>query len=301
MKNIFWRSALSTAAIAYSLVGNPSVAAEQEVAKTQSNLEEVKVIGHPLSAEGLAQASVVLAGAELDRKLQGSIGATIAFEPGIHSTSFGEAVGRPVIHGQSGARVRVMEDRIDVMDVSVTSSDHATSIEPFIADRVEVLKGASTLLYGTGAIGGVVDVHTGRIPHEVPEKPVVGRAELRYADNADASVGAVRLDGGAGNLAWHLDGSSRDAGNYDIPGFAESARQRALEEAELEAGEEGEEEARGVLPGSDLNARGGAIGASYVSDRGFAGFAVSRMEAKYGLPGGHAHEEEGEEHEGEEQ
>ncbi len=264
--------------------------------KAPLRLEQVDVIGHPLSAEGLAQATVVLTGDRLARELQASIGATVANIPGIHSASFGQAVGRPVIHGLGGPRVRVMEDRIDTMDVSVTSADHATTIEPFIADRVEIHKGASTLLYGSGAIGGVVDVHTGRIPHEVPDKPITGRAEARIDDSADTQVGALRLDGGGGNFAWHIDAFQRDADDYEIPGFAESRALRELEEAEG-GEEEGEEEARDELPGSDLDVTGGAVGFSFIGERGFIGLAVSQLEAEYGLPGGHGHHEH--EHEGE--
>ena len=116
--------------------------------RSDSIVEEVIVIGHPLSAEGIAQASDVLAGEELERKVADSIGATVAGEPGIHNSSFGVAAGRPVIHGLDGARVRVLEDRIDTLDVSVTSGDHAVTVDPFIADRIEILKGSATLLYG---------------------------------------------------------------------------------------------------------------------------------------------------------
>lgn len=301
-------SALPLTAQAATVNGAPvkssAMKAKQTLHKTPASskystkLEELEVVAHPLSAEGLSQAATVLTGAELSRKLQGSIGATVAQEPGIHSASFGQAVGRPVIHGLGGARVRIMEDRIDTMDVSVTSSDHAATVEPFIADRVEVLKGASTLLYGSGAIGGVVDIHTGRIPHSVPEKLISGRAEVRYDDNADTQTGAFRLDGGSGNFAWHVDGFHRDANNYEIPGFAESSRLHALEEAEAEEhGEEHEEEhQRGELEGSDLNTKGGAFGVSYAGESSFLGLAVSRLESRYGLPGEHAHEEEEEDH-----
>ena len=198
-------------------------------------------MGHPLSAEGLATPADVLADPELKRKLADSIGATVANEPGIHSSSFGVAVGRPVIHGLGGARVRVMEDRIDAMDVSVTSGDHAVTVDPFIADRVEIFKGSRTLLYGSGAIGGVVDTHTGRTPHTVPEE-WGGKLSLGWVDNADAGNGSFRLDGGAGSLAWHLDGFRRDADDYEIPGFAESALLRSMEEEQEEEGHEGEEE-----------------------------------------------------------
>lgn len=269
-----------------------AVQAENEA----TTLEEVLVTSHPLSAEGIAQANSVIEGEELHRDVKASLGATVAAQPGVHSASFGNAVGRPVIHGLAGARVRTMEDRIDSLDASVTSQDHATTIEPFIADRIEILKGSSTLIYGSGAIGGVVDVHTGRIPHVVPEK-LQGRAEVRYGDNADQTTGALRLDGGSGNFAWHVDAFGRNANEYEIPGNAESRRLHEAEEHD-EHEEEGEAESTGTLPGSELETAGGAIGFSWIQDSFFAGLSVSRFDAEYGLPGGHAHAEE-EDHEDE--
>ena len=297
---------------------------ETQPERAHSIIEEVLVVGHPLSAEGLAQAHDVLAGEELDRKAADSIGATVANEPGIHNSSFGVAAGRPVIHGLDGARVRVLEDRIDTLDVSVTSGDHAVTVDPYIADRIEILKGSATLLYGSGAIGGVVDTHTGRIPHEVPDR-ITGKLDVRAGDNGDGKNGSFRLDGGGGNFAWHLDGFARERDDYEIPGYAESARFMAMEEEHdededhEEDGEEGEdhdedeeededhegeeehadeeEPIRDMLPGSGLEAYGGAAGFSFVSDRGFIGVSVSRMESEYGIPGhshfhGHEHDED---------
>ncbi|MEM6606358.1 MAG: TonB-dependent receptor [Pseudomonadota bacterium] len=281
------------------------------LAQSEENIEEVIVRAHPLSAEGLAQPIAVLTGGDLDRALAPSIGETLQSLPGVHNSSFGQAVGRPVIRGLAGPRVKVMEDRIDSLDVSVSSPDHMTMVEPFTADSIEVLKGPSTLLYGSGAIGGIVDVHTGRIPTAQTEE-LSGSIGVRGADNADQRTAAGRLDGGVGNFAFHVDGFYRDADEYEIPGFAESAALRALEEAEEEhgdedghEGEEGEEEAFGTLPNSQLEANGFALGGSYIGESGFFGLAVSRYDAEYGLPGhGHEHEEEHEgeeeEHEGEE-
>ena len=288
-------------------------------------IEEIIVRAHPLAGEGLAQPNDVLDADELERKAVDNIGATVGNEPGIHNSSYGAGAGRPVIHGLGGARVRVMEDRIDTLDVSVSSGDHAVTVDPFIAERVEILKGSATLLYGSGAIGGVVDVHTGRIPREVPER-VRGVLDLRGSDNGDGRNGAFRLDGGGGNLAWHLDGLAREADDYDIPGFAESAYLHALEEMEEmedhhdedEHGaddhdeaddhdhddedehhdedephdeDEHEEEVHGHLPGSGLEVRGGSAGFSFVGDRGFVGLAVSRLDSEYGIPGhSHAHD-----------
>ena len=296
-------------AAAALLAAAPFASGQEEPEEEQDDtIEEIVIIGHPLSAEGLATPTDVLGNGELQRKLADSIGATVAGEPGIHSSSFGVAVGRPVIHGLGGARVRVMEDRIDAMDASVTSGDHAVTVDPFIADRVEIFKGSGTLLYGSGAIGGVLDTHTGRIPHTVPEE-LGGKLNLGWADNADAVNGSFRLDGGAGSFAWHLDGFRRDADDYEIPGFAESALLRAMEEEHEEEGHEGEEgeeeeeheeeqEVFGVLPGSGLDVQGGSAGFSIVGDRGFIGVAVSNLDAEYGIPGhgdAHGHEEEGKE------
>ena len=167
----------------------PTIVASEEDATTESaaaddpSIEILEVQAHPLSGEGLSQAAVALEGEDLEREVAANIGETVARQPGVHSAGFGEAVGRPVIHGMSGARIRIMEDRIDTMDASVTSGDHATAVDPFrVANRVEILKGPSTLLYGSGAIGGVVDVHTGRIPHG-PRERISGKVEVRGTDN----------------------------------------------------------------------------------------------------------------------
>ena len=273
-------------------------------------IEEIVVVAHPLGGEGLAQAADVLEADELERKVGDNIGATVGNEPGIHNSSFGTGAGRPVIRGLAGARVRVMEDRIDTLDVSVSSGDHAVTVDPFIAERVEVLKGSATLLYGSGAIGGVVDVQTGRIPREVPER-VHGALDLRGSDNGDGRNGAFRLDGGGGSIAWHFDAFAREADDYDIPGFAESAVLHAQEQEEEhhdedeeheeheehaddhddEEGHHDEEEVRGRLPGSGLEVQGGSVGFSFVDDRGFVGLAVSGLDSEYGIPGhSHAHD-----------
>lgn len=299
--------------ISAAIVGALSAAMLPGAGHAQNNssdqLEEVVVSSHPLSGEGLSQAVELIQGEELHRALDSNIGSTLSKLPGVRSASFGKAVGRPVIHGLGGPRIKVMEDRIDSLDVSVTSGDHAVGIDPFIAEKIEVLKGASTLLYGSGAIGGVVDVHTGRIPHAVPEHLISGGIETRFDNNTDGNATALKLNGGAGSFAWHLDASIRDGDEYEIPGFTESSQLRALEEAEHEEEEEEgeeheeEEEARDILPGSQFESDSFAAGFSFVQDWGFVGVAFSRLEAKYGLPGGHGHEEEheeGEEEEGEE-
>ena len=275
------------ALIALSLLAASAAQAQDaQPARVDDGIEEVVVRAHPLSAQGLAQASLVVEGEELRRNMSVAIGETLARQPGIHNASFGPAAGRPVVRGLSGPRVRVMEDRLDTLDVSVTSVDHATTVDPLVADRIEVLKGASTLVYGSGAIGGVVDVHTGRIPNQRRES-LSGGIEAR-AENSTEQVSTVgELDFGAGPVAFHVDGFRRDANEYDIPGCVESSEQRGAE-----GGEPCEQS--GTLPGSELETSGGAFGTSYVGKRGFVGFAVSRYDSEYGLPGAHGHGEHGE-------
>lgn len=304
MKNIRPKKRHSAALVALAL----SAFNQAAIAQADNDLEEIVIKTHPLHEQGLSQSVEVLRGEELLDALDSNLGDTLANQPGIRSASFGAAVGRPVIHGLAGARIKTTEDHIDSLDVSVTSTDHAVTIEPFIADQISVLKGASTLIYGSGAIGGVVDTETGRIPTERNEKPISGRAEVRLGDNGDSEIGVARLDGNLGNsLAWHFDAFSKQADDYEIDGLAESSFQIAREEAEEAAeGEEGhdeehgEEEAEGLVEGSRYDVSGFAAGTSWVGERGHLGFSISTTDAEYGLVGGHGHEEEEEEHDEEE-
>jgi iron complex outermembrane receptor protein len=134
--------------------------------KQPKDLAAVEVRATPLSdtAENIALPVDVLTGSTLDAAKAGTLGETVAKLPGVQSSNFGPGVGRPIIRGLDGARVQVLSDGLGSGDVSTVSVDHAVSIEPFLAEQIEVLKGPATLLYGSGAIGGAVNVVDGRIP-----------------------------------------------------------------------------------------------------------------------------------------
>lgn len=200
----------------------------------------------------------VLAGSDLDEARAGTIGQTVANLPGVQTTSFGQGVGRPVIRGLDGARVSVLSDGLGSEDVSNVSQDHAVTVEPFLADQIEILKGPSTLLYGSGAIGGVVNVVDGRIPQTVPTNGLSGRVQIGYDSVSDGNTEAFRVDAGGDGFALHADGLNRRDGNYDIPD--------------------------GTLPNSYVRTNAGAIGASAIGDWGFLGFSVSRYLDTYGNP-----------------
>jgi iron complex outermembrane receptor protein len=264
----------------------------------------VRAVPLPQTAEDLTRPVEVLSGARLDEVKANSLGETVSRLPGVQSSYFGPGVGRPIIRGLDGARVQVLSDGLASGDVSTVSVDHAVSIEPFLAEQIEVLKGPATLLYGSGAIGGAVNVVDGRIPETVTAEPFTGRAELRAGSGNDEKTGMARIDAtsASGNVVFHADILHRETGDYDIPGFAESA---ALREAEEEEGEE-HDEISGTLPNSFVRTDSGALGVSYVGERGFLGVGASLFNTRYGIPGhAHAHEdheehEEGEHEEGEE-
>ena len=160
----------------------------------------------------------VLKGDELIMKIGRSIGETLKDEPGISSQSFGPGVGTPVIRGQAGPRVRVLNNGIGSNDVSQLSPDHATSVEPILVERIEVLRGPATLLYGSGAIGGVVNVIDNRIPSRLFSKLLGGALEQRFDSAANESTTAMKVEGSKGSLAYHLDGFFRTRGNFSIGG-----------------------------------------------------------------------------------
>ncbi|HEY7776783.1 MAG TPA: TonB-dependent receptor plug domain-containing protein, partial [Kineobactrum sp.] len=249
----------------------------------------------------------VLTGEDLRRSARSTIGDTLGDIPGLANASFGPGVGQPVIRGQQGPRVTVLQNGTSSADASSVSADHAVSVDSLLADSIEVLRGPATLLYGAGAIGGVVNVIDNRIPRQRIEG-VTGGAELRHDSASDMDTAIVRMDAGSGNFAFHIDGLYRDWNNLDIPGLA--AREHDEDHEEEHAGEEHEEHEEeaettdGYIDNTGGRTRNLTLGSSYHFDRGLVGLAVSRLENNYGIPAGaHGHHEEGhegEEHEGEE-
>lgn len=258
-----------------------------------SAADEIHLDGIVVTASPLARApdeisapTSVLAGAALTQRQQPTLGETLTSLPGVDSTWFGPGASRPVIRGLGGDRIRVLTGGVGTMDASVVSPDHAVSVDPLLIDRVEIVRGPATLLYGGGAIGGVVNVIDGRIPESLPAGPLTGRLEVRGDNAAAERAGAAVLTGAAGRLAWRLDGFRRETDDLRIPGFAETPA-RLADHDEAEEGPP----VRGRLPNSATASTGAALGLAYIGDQGHLGLAYSGFDTLYGVPG-HAHHEE---------
>lgn len=284
---------LLASALALALLPSAAFANDAGGTGQATDLDAVVVTASPLkgNAESVATPVEVLYGEDLDKAKSGTLGETVAKLPGVQTTYFGTGVGRPIIRGQEGPRVQVLSGGIGSMDASTVSADHAVSIEPFLADQIEVLKGPATLLFGSGAIGGAVNVVDGRLADTIPDEPLSGRAEIRGNTVNDERTGMFRLDGVNGNWVLHVDGLVRDTDDYDIPGVA------ILHDHE--EGEEHEEEPQpeGTLPNSSVKTRAGAIGATWLGEGGYFGLAGSTYRSNYGIPAGaHVHGEEDHDH-----
>jgi iron complex outermembrane receptor protein len=260
--------------------------------------DEIVVTASPLekSEDETILGVSVLDGEELQNRLENSIGETLRREPGISSTFFGPGASRPVIRGLGGDRISVLDSGIGSIDASATSPDHAVSVEPAMAERIEIVRGASMLLYGSSAAGGVVNVFSGRIPRDLPEGGVDGALRVggSTVDDGVEAAGGFDVDlgkSGAGNFVFHGEGFYRSADDYDIPGFAESEALRASEPPPL-PGEE-KEEVFGTAENTSLRTRGGAAGISYVVGNGFIGLSANALNTNYGVPGAHDHEDGG--------
>jgi iron complex outermembrane recepter protein len=221
-----------------------------------------------------------LGGAELDRRRAVSLGDTLDGQVGVSSSGFSTAAGRPVIRGQSGSRVTVAENGLDSLDASDISPDHAVTVDPLAARRIEVLRGPSTLLYGGNAVGGLVNSISDLIPTTALRS--VSGDLLLGADSASLEkLGAVRLRGGSldgtglaptpggGSLNWTLGGFARDASDYRIPGNATLGDPSSP---------------TGRLPNSYNRSQGASAGVSWVDRWGVVGLSHTELHATYGTP-----------------
>lgn len=246
----------------------------------------------------------VLTGDQLTRDIRPSLGETLARQPGVSSTSFGPGASRPILRGFSGDRIRLLTDGIGSFDASANSVDHAVAINPLLADRIEVLHGPAALLYGSSAVGGVVNVIDTRIPTRLPEGGFDLAATGTYGSAAREKSLAGKSDIALGHgFVFHADGSWIETGDLRTGGYVLGAgpRAEALESDEAEISDLAG--MRGRIPNSAIEGWNYAGGLNYIDSGGSLGFSVGRSEYTYGLPIRYEthedHEDEDHEEEGE--
>lgn len=285
-------------AAALSLLAVPAFAADAAVdaadppkpgsaqeAHHDDHSEDVIVTGIRRRAEDVLGGISVLDEADLTREMRPSIGETLARQPGVSATSFGPAASAPVLRGLSGDRVRVLTDGIGTLDLSSSGPDHAIAINPLTAERIEVLRGPAALLFGSSAIGGVVNAVDTRIPRRLPENAVGVDALAGYGTAADERFinGAIDVPL-AGKFVIHADGNWTKTDDLRTGGhiLSKELREEARDSANPDI--QGLADLKGDLPNSAAESKEGAIGVAYVDNGLNIGASITRREANYQVP-----------------
>lgn len=259
-------------ALASSLAGVAFGVQAAEDSADDRVIETVRVSASAVNEDpqNLAASYSILDGQKLFERSQATLGDTLSSLPGVNSDTFAGGASRPVIRGQTAPRVAVLSDSAVLLDASDISPDHAVTAEPLLIERIEVLRGPATLLYGSGAIGGVVNVLDKKIPDSLPKERIEGSFGLRGSSVAKEKAGAFEMTAQASdNLVLHAEAMMRDAEDY---------RARGLDESRVH--------------GTFAESENASLGMSWVGDRGFIGLAYSYRDDGYGIPG-HSHEYEG--------
>lgn len=259
--------------------------AQTELVLTDTTMEIMNVIGLPWHASNMesSQPVNVLSGDKLRDRQASTLGETLKYEVGVHSSYYGPVSSSPIIRGLEGPRVLISQNGLDAGDASRVGPDHAVATEASTARQIEILRGPATLFYGSGAIGGVVNIVDDRIPQATD---TYGEWRVEHNSVAKDQLLSVSGNTGIGDLGLHADGFVRDADDYKIPGPAEAAHEDESEEEHA-----AHEDNPGHLTNSATEAKGFNLGGSFVQDDGFVGLSYGCLERQYGIPG-HSHGDE---------
>ena len=264
---VFQRSPMARAVLLACIACGQSV----NNAQAADALPEIVVTTSPLAGganEQILTPARVVSGDELRDRQAGTLGETLSHELGVSGSGFGAGASRPIIRGLDGARVKMLQNGMSVSDVSTLSNDHAVATDTATARQVEILRGPAALLYGSGAIGGLINVINDRIPTSLAPAPT-GEAEVRYGSVDQSKSLSLSLDGAAGSVGLHVDGDVRKAIDYRIPGNAV---------------QDDPSSPSGRLPNSFARQNNVGFGLSTVQSWGYIGASVSTLDKRYGIP-----------------
>jgi iron complex outermembrane receptor protein len=251
---------------AVEITAGDTARVDLHIGHQELHLEGVHIEGQRVASPApLVEPDVVFSGNKLRQNLSQTIAETIDYEPGIAQRTMGPAPARPVLRGLSGDRLLILEDGERTGDLSATSSDHAVAVDPMTTQRIEIVRGPETMLYGSNALGGVINVQRGYVPVERPESSGGTISWQGESVNGGLSLGLERVHPLGGSLALRADGSWRTAGDVSTP--------------------------RGTLTNTDIQTGNAALGLSTVHAGGYAGGAIGVYQSDYGIPpdpnGGH--------------
>lgn len=297
---MFTRFYVSISAIPLAFVSLvPAAASAQEADQVDyhdSGNDEIVVTAMRRStAQDSVSGVAVVQAEQLVANARPGLGDSLTHTPGVSATSFGPSASRPVLRGLQGERVRVLSNGIGSIDVSNTSVDHAPVVNPLLAQRIEVLRGPQSLLYGSSASGGVVNVIDRRIPSQVPDEPIHLSAMAGYGSAAKERMGAMSAEVPlGGNWAGHVDGSWLKTDDLRIGGYAltPALRAKATASSLLPPDPDADPEIdfaanaalKGILPNTANETWTAGAGVAYVTDGGNIGVAYSHYDSLYGVP-----------------
>ena len=273
MTHVFQRSAVAAAAYSFFSLSFGNVFAQTAHADDAHRLDEVTITARNLEGGGLLVPAQQLAGAALTQRQGSTLGETLDNLPGIANSSFGPNVGRPIIRGMEGDRIRILQNSGANMDVSGLSNDHAVPIDPLTTERIEVLRGPATLLYGGSAIGGVVNVIDNRIARERTfdaKGGVIGKAEVRAGGAANERSTGALVEAGNDKFVLHVDAFDRSTKNLRVPKDMNCVSDTVTTP-----------NGRRVC-NSASDSKGGAVGGTLLFDRGYLGLSTSEYRSTYG-------------------
>lgn len=245
------------------------------------DVPQIEVVGNQEGEQSIFTPNKILSGEELQNKMGASLGATLNNELGVSSSGFGAGASRPVIRGLDGDRVQILQNGSTVSDVSSISADHAVASPIQNARQIEILRGASALMYGSGSSGGLVNIVNDRIATSLPGE-VTGVLSSSYESASQGKTLTGVVDSSIGQIALHADASVANANDYQIPGSSELGGSRA--NWAINPGVPVNTISSGRLPFSFNNQNNIGLGASYISDSGYTGVSIERLNHDYGIP-----------------
>lgn len=269
---------LLLAAGSWTVLAGAAMAQSGPDRQQAAELEDVIVTGAPF---GISQNATTIATSVLDEEAlavapAASIGDLLNGLPGVRSTNFAPGASRPVIRGLTGPRVQVLTNGVGLIDASSVSPDHQVAADPAEADRIEIVRGPATLIYGGSAIGGVVNILDGRVPEERPDGGLDGGLSAQGSTVDEGSSFSGRADiAVGGSFVVHIDALKKETDDYEIPS---SPISQQLSDAEGIPRDEAE-----TLANSFSEVEAWGVGGSFVGDKGFLGASYKETDSTYGV------------------